>query len=55
MSELSYLSVVRVLNGWSVLLTKYRAGDKTRRLRWVGHAACMWEGRGVYRVLVGET
>jgi hypothetical protein len=27
---------------------------KSRRMRWVGHAACMGEGRGVYRVLVGE-
>jgi hypothetical protein len=27
---------------------------KSRRLRWVGHVACMGEGRGVYRVLVGK-
>jgi hypothetical protein len=27
---------------------------KLRRKRWVGHAACMGEGRGVYRVLVGR-
>ena len=27
---------------------------KSRRMRWVGHAACMGEGRGVYRVLVGK-
>jgi hypothetical protein len=27
---------------------------KSRRLRWVGHVACMGEGRGVYRVLVGR-
>jgi hypothetical protein len=26
---------------------------KSRRLRWAGHVACMVEGRGVYRVLVG--
>jgi hypothetical protein len=26
---------------------------KSRRMRWVGHVACMREGRGVYRVLVG--
>jgi hypothetical protein len=25
---------------------------KSRRMRWVGHVACMWEGRGVCRVLV---
>jgi hypothetical protein len=25
-----------------------------RRLRWVGHMACMGEGRGDYRVLVGK-
>jgi hypothetical protein len=24
---------------------------KSRRMRWVGHVACMGEGRGVYRVL----
>jgi hypothetical protein len=27
---------------------------KSRRMRWVGHVARMWEGRGVYRVLVGR-
>ena len=28
---------------------------KSRRMRWAGHVACMEEGRGVHRVLVGET
>jgi len=27
---------------------------KSRRMRWVGHVACMGERRGVYRVLVGK-
>jgi hypothetical protein len=27
---------------------------KSRRLRWAGHVACMGEGRGVCRVLVGK-
>jgi hypothetical protein len=27
---------------------------KSRRMRWVGHVACMGERRGVYRVLVGR-
>ena len=27
---------------------------KSRKIRWAGHAACMGEGRGVYRVLVGK-
>jgi hypothetical protein len=27
---------------------------KSRRIRWVGHVACMGEGRNVYRVLVGK-
>jgi hypothetical protein len=27
---------------------------KSRRMRWVRHEACMGEGRGVYRVLVGK-
>jgi hypothetical protein len=27
---------------------------KTRRLRWAGHVACIGQGRGVYRVLVGK-
>jgi hypothetical protein len=27
---------------------------KSRRMRWVGHVVRMWEGRGVYRVLVGR-
>jgi len=28
---------------------------KSRRMRWVGHAAHMGEWRGVYRILVGES
>ena len=27
---------------------------KMRRIRWAGHVACMVEGRGKYRVLVGK-
>jgi hypothetical protein len=27
---------------------------KSRRMRWTGHVACMGEGRGMYRVLVGK-
>jgi len=27
---------------------------KSRRMRLAGHVACMGEGRGVYRVLVGK-
>ena len=27
---------------------------KSRRMRWAGHVARMWEGKGVYRVLVGK-
>jgi hypothetical protein len=27
---------------------------KSRRMRWVGHVACMGEDRKVYRVLVGK-
>jgi hypothetical protein len=27
---------------------------KSRRMRWAGHVACMGQGRGVYRVLVGK-
>jgi hypothetical protein len=27
---------------------------KTRRMRWAGHVARMWEERGVYRVSVGR-
>ena len=27
---------------------------KSRRMRWAGHVARMWKGRGVYRVLVGN-
>jgi hypothetical protein len=29
-------------------------GIKSRKMRWAGHVACMGEGRGVYRVLVGR-
>jgi hypothetical protein len=28
---------------------------KSRRMRWAGHVACMWERRGLSRVLVGKT
>jgi len=28
---------------------------KSRRMRWAGHVALMWERRGVYRVLVGKS
>jgi hypothetical protein len=27
---------------------------KSRRMRWVGHVACMGEGRGAYRIFVGR-
>jgi len=27
---------------------------KSRGMRWAGHVACMGEGRGVYRVLMGK-
>jgi hypothetical protein len=27
---------------------------KSRRMRWAGHVACMWESRGAYRILVGR-
>jgi hypothetical protein len=27
---------------------------KSRRMKWAGHVACMEEGRGVYRILVGR-
>jgi hypothetical protein len=27
---------------------------KSSRMRWAGHVACMGEGRGAYRVLVGK-
>jgi hypothetical protein len=27
---------------------------KSKRMRWAGHVACMGEGRGVYKVLVGR-
>jgi hypothetical protein len=28
---------------------------KSRRMRWAGHVARMWEDRGVHRVLVGKS
>jgi hypothetical protein len=28
--------------------------SKSRRMRWVGHVACMGEGRNVYRVTIGK-
>jgi hypothetical protein len=27
---------------------------KSRRIRWAGHVARMWDGRGVLRILVGK-
>jgi hypothetical protein len=41
------------LNGPYSLPTIVRV-IKSRRLRWAGHVARVWEGRGVYRVLVGK-
>jgi hypothetical protein len=31
-----------------------RRSRKSRRMRWAGHVARMWEDRGVHRVLVGK-
>jgi hypothetical protein len=28
--------------------------NKSRRMRWTGHVACIGEGRGVYRIFVGR-
>jgi hypothetical protein len=28
--------------------------NKSRRMRWVGHLACMGEGKGAYMMLVGK-
>jgi hypothetical protein len=36
----SSLNILRVIN--------------SRRMRWARHVACMWEGRGIYRILVGR-
>ena len=38
----------------SNLFVVYVRVVKSRRMRWVGHVACMGEGRGVHRVLVGK-
>jgi len=27
---------------------------KSRRMRWAAHVACLWERRGVYRMLMGK-
>jgi hypothetical protein len=44
-----------VLKEWEVLsiVISYIV-RLSRRMRWVGHAACMGEMRGVYRALVGK-
>jgi hypothetical protein len=34
-----------ILFGWVI---------KSRRMRWVGHVACMGDGRDAYRVLMGR-
>jgi hypothetical protein len=36
------------------VLTKYYSGDQIKKMRWVGHVACMGDGIGVYRVVVGR-
>jgi hypothetical protein len=43
-----------MMNFITIFFTKYCWVIKSRRMRWVGHVACMQEGRGVYRVLVGR-
>jgi hypothetical protein len=37
-----------------VLLTKYYLGVQARKMRWVGHVACMEEEKYAYSVLVGK-
>ena len=51
---------------WTLLLIhKFNTNDlhsspntvrviKSKRMKWTGHVACMGDGRGVYRVLVGK-
>jgi hypothetical protein len=44
---------------WSLILgeehrLKVFESSVLRMMRWVGHVARMWEGRGVHRVLVGR-
>lgn len=34
--------------------SKYREGDKSRRVTWVGHVACIGEIRNNYLILVGK-
>jgi hypothetical protein len=48
-----------VMGEWRKLHNLYSSPDiirqiKLRRMRWVGHVACMGEGRNVYGVLVGK-
>jgi hypothetical protein len=38
------------LSIWEIIIRQI----KSRRMRWVGHMACMGEGRNMYRVLVGK-
>jgi hypothetical protein len=49
----------KVTGEWRKLHNLYSSPNivqliKSRRMRWVGHAACMGERRGVYRVFWGE-
>jgi hypothetical protein len=38
--------------GWKEMV--YNREEWKKLLRWTGHVACMGEGRGVYRVVVGK-
>jgi hypothetical protein len=38
----------------SLLFTNVYYVIVSRRMRWVGHPACMGEGTGAYRILVGR-
>jgi hypothetical protein len=45
----------KVITFSSTVLFKWQSVTKlSRRMRWAGHVARMWEGRGVHRVLVGK-
>jgi hypothetical protein len=38
-----------------VLFINYYYGNKTKRMRWVGHAACTREMRNAYKILDGKS
>jgi hypothetical protein len=51
---LLWIDVAENSSGQENLVGSFQLGIKSRRMRWAGHVARLWEGRDVQRALVGK-